>query len=95
MPVLKPTSGPWRHTLGGSVRSAEGTIIARTVAADVGLGTRIANARLMAAAPELLAACEVLMGDVESYRSRGGTLTAKEEEHVAIMKAAIAKAIGK
>ena len=58
-------------------------------------GVGEANARLIAAAPELLAACEVLMGDVESYRSRGGTLTAKEEEHVAIMKAAIAKAIGK
>jgi hypothetical protein len=61
------TPGPWqvdpdpRHLIGGVVFAANATTtIAKVSSSDNTNGTRLANARLIAAAPELLAALEQL-----------------------------------
>ena len=84
------TPGPWRQT-GTNVRTKDGGLICTATNhwADTTtpLVEKEANARLIAAAPELLAALEWLVDDWE--RVTGRTLP---DDHEA--KAAIAKARG-
>jgi hypothetical protein len=51
-----------------------------------------ADARLVAAAPDLLAAARAILGDVARYRERGGTLTEREEANVRALADAVALA---
>jgi len=66
--VSKHTSGPWTIECGknysneivGKSKTGKDWVIARTTAAKVGRDTDDANARLIAAAPELLKALECI-----------------------------------
>ena len=58
----KHTPGPWEIAKSGRVYSLKHGPIA-----DVLEQNSYVNARLIAAAPDLLAACEVVAGDIEGY----------------------------
>lgn len=91
--MSKHTPGPWHVELGGFVYSKTKKV------ADVGLNggyfasrisaepERTANARLIAAAPELLEALEALLADHEKYCEHGSF------ESADAARAAIAKAL--
>lgn len=101
--MSKHTPGPWWHDDDGFVRADVGTsgdfVYSAPVAdphatKDIDPDEREANAHLIAAAPDLLAACEAVLPIIESLDS------AKEEGDddeplAAQLRAAIAKAKGK
>lgn len=73
------TPGPWIATSGGCVVGADSTLVV-AVPRPKGTGAtakRDANARLIAAAPDLLAVCELALSHVEELREafRSGALT--------------------
>lgn len=53
-----------------------------------------ANARLIAAAPELLRACQLAIGQLEGSKPRSGFHAASLKADIEIVKSAIAKAKG-
>jgi hypothetical protein len=79
------TPGPWTIADKTDIRDGDG-LIARVATAWAGNGIINANARLIAAAPELLEALEKMLGDFSTY----GAL----EVEAAKARAAIAKARG-
>ena len=101
---VKNTPGPWRTELCGRYKRGH-YIVAEGVGrpSRVGyaysdirrmhLGEEEANARLIAAAPDLLAACEALLRFAESVRPGGGVL-AGEHDMLRDARAAISKAGG-
>jgi len=84
--TAKPTPGPWIHEDNYAVLSVDGDYIASVVGLDYNDPERGANARLIAAAPELLKALEGAVEWAMLNKQRAGTLD------VFGMKAAIAKA---
>lgn len=88
------TPGPWK-----AVKGLEGDIemgIDWSIETDeVGVaaipplcdGDHAANARLIAAAPELLEACEAMVDDLADRSKEGGTIRAIEKALAAIAKA--------
>lgn len=90
MSEAKHTPGPWQAD-GPFVRDGTCSVAdARPTHADVTGDEVLANARLIAAAPELLAACKALMDGLDDYwiTTEKGGLTAANAQ------AAIAKAEG-
>jgi len=92
------TPGPWMHVEEDGRRMAIGTVgteyfpLSRRVAVTIGIGNSDkANARLIAAAPELLAALEGMVGLLDGYPCKPNT-----EVHAGLAnaRAAIAKARG-
>ena len=90
------TPGPWRAVLTyvHSVREDRRTI---TSVADCGLTPRRAeeaqaNARLIAAAPELLEACKAALVELEGLDATFEGLDESTYESLFILRAAIAKA---
>lgn len=90
------TPGPWNKDRYGVLRGADGAAV---VVADSGLAfasgyeapERVANARLISSAPELLEACELLLatyGELHALHDLG------ECEGSVKARAAIAKATG-
>lgn len=94
------TEGPWQ-TNGGIVRTVdENSITVRkiaTVHGEFGEAEKIANARLIAAAPELLEALKATLGKWVDLVESGdaGFWDAEEEPHVIAARAAIARAEGR
>jgi hypothetical protein len=102
------TPGPWEkvryhgehgaegHWSGWHVKQPDSGLADVAYVDDVDYGPEVAeaNAALIAAAPDLLAACEALLADVARYRGRGGSLTDEEAAHVAAMQAAVDSARG-
>ena len=94
----KHTAGPWRFSYYGEVRAENNDVVARV--AEYGTQSEtpdaaIANARLIAAAPELLAALQEISerGPLDGY----GSVSALRLRLVAtqsIARAAISKATG-
>lgn len=83
------TPGPWTIFENGdigsaSVRTPDTLVIAAGQVRGATIGEAMANARLIAAAPELLAACEEFVRKVESGKARS-------RRSYAEMKAALAK----
>jgi hypothetical protein len=97
-PAADHTPGPWRaidhETEPCRVYDADGNMVADVFCTDMPGGTE--NARLIAAAPDLLAACKVLVNEV-LYLKDDGTLPSGVENHPAMFaaRAAILKAEGK
>lgn len=90
----KHTPGPWYfdpehrpHHYGCNVGAETGECIATVAPGENGDSETIANARLIAAAPDLLAACEEFVRKVESGEARS-------KRSYAEMKAAISRAKG-
>ena len=105
------TPGPWRY--GGQVGAARGYILAglQTPGAPLGIkrvalvaqdltfagGDPEANARLIAAAPDLLAACADVLATHDHFAGRGGderVRIAWSPDQIARLRAAVAKATG-
>lgn len=103
MSTRKPTPGPWKAVTGGAAENtviAEDGFIVATVnqfAASFGNKQDDANARLIAAAPELLHALQMLLGCVLTGGDpREGLGPAKPgTSPVALSRAAIARTTGK
>ncbi|WP_210453505.1 hypothetical protein [Pantoea ananatis] len=102
MSEFKGSIGPWehygpsgyQHSMGGYVESGDGKVC-DVSGFDVGSDKAKANARLIAAAPELLEALQKLISDYDRYKS--ATLIEKTELETLPLKAAraaIAKALG-
>ena len=86
----KHTPGPWLNRT-HSISAQSGAIIAKTVDSKVDYETKDANARLIAAAPELLTMLDRLLSEYLTRDPREG--------HVALLtieqaRAAITKAMG-
>jgi hypothetical protein len=74
MNKTKHTPEPWSinangNEITGFSKTGKTWVIARTTAAKVGRDTADANARLIAAAPDLLAALEVMVERIKYYSS--------------------------
>ena len=102
--MSKHTPGPWREWDDG-IRGSNGESVCRVYAVTGDTGKRHGrgvsdyNARLIAAAPELLEALRCLTGYAESEwrKTTGGRMnggTSVPIEHVKMARAAIAKATG-
>lgn len=59
--MYRPTSGPWRAANLSDVQTSEGVTVASCPTFKVGVNTAVGNARLIAAAPDLLAALEFML----------------------------------
>lgn len=103
------TKGPWHVTDGEAVfagpscvaipcdRSGEHLLLARVASTDIAWSERNANARLIAAAPELLHACEELLRAMLSADAGTETatyITTTIDHAMRFTRAAIAKAKG-
>lgn len=81
------TPGPWQYHVtvdGDAIVAGGGKVrVAEALVCDVGYEDERANARLIAAAPDLLAACEAMIGTAK-----------KAGMNVSAFRAAIAKAKG-
>ena len=92
----KHTLGPWRavgtFVEGGGRAIAKAVLLAKSNLAGEGSENELgkANARLIAAAPDLLEACEAIALDLEN----NGELYETDEARIEILRAAIAKARG-
>jgi hypothetical protein len=79
MSATKHTSGPWTIECGknysneivGKSKTGKDWVLARTTAAKVGRDQDDANARLIAAAPDLLEALKILATQAESHGAEG------------------------
>lgn len=90
--TAKHTPGPWNHGEDGFVYSPCGKYtLADPHYADLDIDEREANARLIAAAPELLAACEQALKVVDAHRRASG---GDGDITAALIRSAIAKAKG-
>ena len=73
----KHTKGPWiirnESEIAGWSKTGKSWVVARTTAAKVGRDAANANARLIAAAPDLLAALEVMVGRIKYYSALPAT----------------------
>lgn len=65
---IKHTPGPWTTTFGDSVITENGGCVADCVGA-MDYETRKANARLIAAAPEMLEVLKTTAGNIRSMRA--------------------------
>ena len=81
------TPGPWYLNSRGWVVQSTGDIVTRLECSN----NKEADARLIAAAPELLAALESVLPDLEHYVATHGP---GPDKRLAIARAAIAKAKG-
>lgn len=96
----KHTPGPWSLDRDGDIRSshtAENGYASEYVATmlfnnyrDERIEERLPNARLIAAAPDLLAACEAVLSAIDIYPERQHPMTASE----IVLRAAVVKAKG-
>lgn len=88
MVAVKHTPGPWRTT-GVYIDSDFGTVCHATFSADLSSGSPEANARLIAAAPDLLEAGQKLMRSIQEMdpEQRGCSTVAYAEMFEAIAKA--------
>jgi hypothetical protein len=109
MSEFKGTQGPWEIRYGAVAESDEGFGIGPKIVGELGIiaecwpctttaeGRRqiAANARLIAAAPELLAACQLLVEEMESRFDMGSRSTNPGiKVAVEVGLAAIAEALG-
>ena len=104
---VAPTPGPWRvNTWPGVVNpcvvDAQNNAVASIVGRHRDIAVKLANARLIAAAPELLAACEVYVSETDyliatdmhdNYTDRARARN-RQAKAVVAMRDAIAKARG-
>jgi hypothetical protein len=98
MSEMKHTKGPWViHESNAIVgeKLDDHPIWLRPVIARFATGVRPADARLMAAAPELLEALQITRGNIASLGPAGAlTPYTSYQEWLAMVDAAIAKATG-
>lgn len=87
------TAGPWTYSTDQAVfiRNFKGAGFAQVFNSLEGPEHDEANARLIAAAPELLDALYVAFGFVESWNVENGV---KDNHALVVIKAALAKATG-
>lgn len=97
----KHTPGPWRPN-GGLVETRDGIALGIATACPVKVGyapkddaERLANARLIASAPELLEALKGLESWLGAFLDRGEQLGNLDMRSVAAARAAILKAEGR
>lgn len=85
------TAGPWTASPDGLIHAGKNRLhIAQ--AATIGMGhAAAANARLIAAAPDLLAALRLIL---ESEETHGDSVVCDFETLQSVARAAVAKAIG-
>ena len=91
------TPGPWHVTKGPAareIRADDGPYIASVYDIAVTYGERNANARLIAAAPELLDAARLAVDAIGQTRDDFGLKVELEKAYLAL-RAAIAKAEGR
>lgn len=90
---MKHTPGPWHIANGCQIRSAKDQIAKAWMTRN---GEGLANARLIAAAPELLEALELLAELADGFSVSGVYFTEQIENLVAVRRAfaAIAKSKG-
>lgn len=88
----KHTPGPWTATDDGYIEHSGGWSVAKAYGANP---TCAANAALIAAAPDLLAACELAASSLDTY-AKTGAFTAGQPSAwlLSTLCAAIAKAKG-
>lgn len=89
------TPGPWQFD-GQVILDEDGSHVASPIGCDTVDcdDEAIANARLIAAAPDLLAACEAFLGEIDEIDACGQR-HGIGAEIIAAVEAAIAKARGK
>lgn len=85
--TTKHTPGPWRFNPVGEVRGADWNVVICDTYGNGDDDVADADARLIAAAPDLLAACEMALLDMRYYATVHG-------ESITAIEAAIAKAKG-
>ena len=92
---MKHTPGEWR-VIAHSIIIADESGICKLFGEGMNFGEQIANARLIAAAPDLLAACKSARFEMAGLVNQFGLGFTKPEEHpvIARLDAAIAKAEG-
>lgn len=96
----KHTPGPWHANTPTEEQYADGTSIRESKHGDIVAivdkpreGSCIANARLIAAAPDLLAACKVGLEALKDWSDNEGWYDKFDtDERVILLRAAIAKA---
>ncbi|MFO0447419.1 MAG: hypothetical protein ACK52I_01800 [Pseudomonadota bacterium] len=89
MSETKHTPGPWKRSYRNI--TANGVIVARVLPAEGGPEQEAANARLIAAAPDLLAACEAVERWWNEHAIEG---TPETDAFCTLARAAIAAAKG-
>lgn len=96
----KHTSGPWVHVKAGEIFGPDEMPVAYAAAyrmdeadAQDGTGQASANARLIAAAPDLLALTQKRLDHLE-YLDKENCLTDADKKDLVAHRAAIAKATG-
>jgi len=89
----EPDAGPWTLDDGGNVRNRAGDVLAH-IPYTLGDAWDRANARLICAAPELLAACRAVVGTPVRAYPGGFRGYAVNEDVIARVWAAIHKAEG-
>lgn len=90
---MEHTPGPWtRHGLGISKDAGEYGYAVALCDSPVPPGEAEANARLIAAAPDLLTALEALMPMLEAHQAQDKSLTTYGHEIINAGRAAVAKA---
>ena len=101
---MKHTPGPWcigdsnlpvsQFAVMQSEPTGKHSTILRMAIGEPKHGEVMANARLIAAAPDLLAACKRLLVEVEWEALRADIVTDEARADIALAKEAIAKATG-
>lgn len=93
------TPGPWKATPYDDASqpyevSSETGYFFATIGGGLSDGEAAANARLVAAAPDLLAACERMVAVVREWANEGFVVIAEDDPDLVQALAAIAKARG-
>lgn len=84
------TSGPWTVISGLGIAHKPDGVIAQIKNIEAGYQTMEANARLIAAAPDLLKACKIALETLHEYANEGYPNTVKK-----LVESSIAKAEGR
>lgn len=98
--MSKTTPGPWRtgEKVPQAVYAGEDIICLCDSMSELSHGEEAANARLIAAAPELLEALQAILPIAEEYRKGGeysGSADIRDWPEITCARAAIAKATGR
>ncbi|EHM0713739.1 hypothetical protein JDT53_12475 [Escherichia coli] len=97
MEGFEGTKGPWHVSNEGCllIRDESGLAVVAKYVGYPGDDEELANAKLIAAAPELLASLQGLIANYDEFRIRTGKTSETQHEVILNARTAINKALGK